>query len=360
MQPLRLDLYRYELPLRHPLPLKTCSLDVRQGVLLHLHTSDGVGWGDAAPLPDFSRESLEEVTEAARSLTALLSAHSLPADPGDPDDSWYGYVDGLDLPAALRFGLELAICNVYADRHDVPPPALFSEYPAASIQLNELIADPAQPTERLVAQLRGTHCTAVKVKVGRTNADAEIRLIHELRRELPSVALRLDANRAWPFDEAIWFLRQIEDCAIDYIEEPLREADRMPELAASCSVPLALDESVSCLSAADLADYDYAEAVVLKPTLLGGVARTIRLVRMCRSMGIRPVITGAYEAGPGTLGLIGLAAGLTPEVPVGLTTYRQLNDDVMHPRLPLDTPHVDVTHLFETRRTLNPDVVDPL
>jgi O-succinylbenzoate synthase len=44
------------------------------------------------------------------------------------------------------------------------------------------------------------------------------------------------------------------------------------------------------------------------PTLLGGVSRTLRFARVASRLGVRPVISSAYESGVGTYGLIALAA----------------------------------------------------
>ena len=63
------DLYRYSLPLRRPLTLKGVTLQRREGLLLRLSGDDGSeGWGETAPLPGFSEESLDEATVQARRL----------------------------------------------------------------------------------------------------------------------------------------------------------------------------------------------------------------------------------------------------------------------------------------------------
>ena len=88
----------------------------------------------------------------------------------------------------------------------------------------------------------------------------------------------------------------------------------------------------------------WASAAVLKPTLLGGVGATIRRAAEARSVGVRPVLSAAFESGVGLRGVAALAAATGAE-PAGLDTYRWLAADVLGP-LPFDRPRVDVVGLF--------------
>jgi len=107
-----------------------------------------------------------------------------------------------------------------------------------------------------------------------------------------------------------------------------------------------------------LVDHAYARAVVLKPTLVGGVSRTLRFAERAALLGMQPIISSAYETGVGTAALVALAAGVGgEEVPAGLDTYRRLAGDVLRPRLTLPAPRVDVraaTPREIVRRLLRP------
>jgi O-succinylbenzoate synthase len=161
--------------------------------------------------------------------------------------------------------------------------------------------------------------------------------------------LRLDANRAWGFGEAVAFARAVRDVRVEYVEEPLADAALLPRFADDTDLPVALDESLVRMEPEDLEDHRYASAVVLKPTLLGGISRTLRMAEVANRLGIAPVVSSAYEGGVGTLGLISLAATIG-EAPAGLDTYRRLAEDVLRPPLDLDAPHLDVRAALETRR----------
>jgi o-succinylbenzoate synthase len=148
-------------------------------------------------------------------------------------------------------------------------------------------------------------------------------------------------------DAALTFARRIEGVRLDYLEEPLRDPADLAVLWFDTRLPLALDESLENTEPADLQGKGFAAAAVLKPTLLGGVARTLRFATQAHALGIRPVLSGAFESGVAMRGHVALAAA-TGAAPAGLDPYTRLAADVLAPRLPLDRPRVDVPSLFRT------------
>ena len=101
-------------------------------------------------------------------------------------------------------------------------------------------------------------------------------------------------------------------------------------------IAVALDESLLELRPDDLERRGAIGAVVLKPTLPGGVERAREWIARALEMNVRPVVSGCFESGIGTLALAELAWSSTADaVPAGLDTYRWLEADVVRPRIPL-------------------------
>jgi O-succinylbenzoate synthase len=100
----------------------------------------------------------------------------------------------------------------------------------------------------------------------------------------------------------------------------------------------------------ELEGHGYASAAVLKPTLLGGISRTLRFAEYASRLDMQSVISSTYETGVGTVALLALAARVGGGVPAGLDTYRRLDGDVLRPRLDLPAPRVDVRAVARTRR----------
>ena len=96
----------------------------------------------------------------------------------------------------------------------------------------------------------------------------------------------------------------------DSLEEA---AARLPELVGEFGVPVVLDESLAGMESQELEEQRYTRAVVLKPMLVGGILRTMRLAESALRLGMMPVVSSAYKSGVETAELVALAAGSTFE-----------------------------------------------
>jgi o-succinylbenzoate synthase len=356
------ELYRYELPLCEPLALKGMVQRHREGLLLRLNDEGGaVGWGEASPLPGFSRESLDEAARQLRDLASSMVGREITNAWIDPDGNCGRELDSVDLAPSVRFGFELALWDLFAAASGRSLPELVTPHPRATVPVNALIPDPPDKVLEEARRVRSAGYEAVKLKVGRRAVEEDVELVHALYEVLgDAVALRLDANRAWSLEEAEGFARGTAGLRFEYVEEPLADPTLLPTLVGNHGVPVALDESLAGMQPEVLEDHGYARAVVLKPTLLGGVSRTLRFAARASRLGMEPVISSAYETGVGTAALAALAAGVGDEdVPAGLDTYRRLAEDVLRPRLNLPAPRVDVRALAGTRREIDRRLLRP-
>ncbi len=202
----------------------------------------------------------------------------------------------------------------------------------------------------------------VKLKVGGRAVEEDVELVRALHKIVgDDASVRLDANRAWSFDEAATFARRTANVRFEYVEEPLADPSRLSSLARDYGVPVALDESLVGMQPRALEEHGYARAVVLKPTLLGGISPTLRLANRAKQLGITPVISSAYETGVGMLALVALAAGVgDKEVSAGLDTYRRLAGDVLDPRPHLHSARIDVEATIGARRQIDHRLLIPI
>ena len=337
------DLYRYKLPFSEPVTLKKSILRYREGLLIRLTAQDGsIGWGETAPLPGFSPETLEDATEQLREVASPPTGRELSAD--RPDHT--------NLAPSVRFGLELAAWNLSANSSGKLLPEPVNNAREAAV-VNGLLSGASEGLIEEAERMRVAGYRAVKLKVGGRGVAEDVRLVREVGEALgDGVSLRLDANRAWGFGEALEFGQGLAGVRVEYVEEPLAEPGRLGELAGMWGPAVALDESLVGMGLGDLTGHRYARAVVLKPTLLGGISRTLHFAEKAKALGMKAAISSSYESGVGTGALVALAAAVGDE-PVGLDTYRRLAEDVIEGLLDLPAPSVDVRRALEASRRVD-------
>jgi O-succinylbenzoate synthase len=336
----------YRLRLAEPVVWNGRRRDVREGVLLRLEGDDGaVGWGDAAPLPGFSRETPAEARAALDAAASALVGRDLdPRSLARLDVPAWAALDAAALPSSARFALDLALLDLAAQAAGRPLPQALHPDPAVTLPLNGLLMGEGDAVVAQAGALAAAGYAAVKLKVGRRPVGQDVETVRAVREALgPHVALRLDANRAWAPAEARAFAESVADVGVAYVEEPLRDPAGLPALWADTGLPVALDETLQ-EPGGPAALRGWAAAAVLKPTLVGGLAAALRLAAAARAVGVRPVLSAAFESGVGLRGVAAVAAATGAE-PAGLDTYRWLAEDVLGP-LPLRQPHVDVPRLF--------------
>ena len=327
-------IFRYRLPLTGPLPLAGGVIHERRGVLVRIESDSGAaGWGDVAPLPGFSRETIDA---AELELTAWAERlRGVEYDPrGDSLESCLECMPARVPSAAVRFGLETALACVSRRLVDGAAAELTSFDGKAPV--NGLLAGSREQVLEDAGRLRDAGYRAVKLKVGSRPVVEDVELTRVVRDAIgDGVALRLDANRSWTLEQAVAFGREIGNGGVEYLEEPLREPEHLREFFEATGIPVALDESLLELRPDDLEGRREVGAVVLKPTLLGGIASARQWVARAAALNIRPVVSSCFESGVGLLALAELVWASTGDtVPAGLDTYRWLDADVVEPRIP--------------------------
>lgn len=363
--------YQYALPLRRPLSLPGGLISERRGLLLCLEGPAGVaGWGEAAPLPGFSKESLEDAAAALARIARTLHGKSLPLSTDLLRDH--------SLPPSVSFALESACLNLMAAREGVPLYRMITDFPPERIRLNALLHGERAEILEKAGTLAVRDYRAAKLKVGGANWRAAAEWVAEVRAALgDAVALRLDANRAWELPDAVAFARAAAEYAIEYIEEPLRDPRLLPDFRAASGMDYALDETLQELGEEAFAPESGARealeasratdriirdacACVWKPTLFHFPNISACIARG-GLLGRPIIISAAYESGVGIATLAQYAAAFSgPERPVGLDTYAWLADDILETPLPIPSAEADPALLAEYAHNVMTGVLEPL
>ncbi|OQW97543.1 MAG: o-succinylbenzoate synthase, partial [Verrucomicrobia bacterium A1] len=321
-----MDVVPYEVRLREPLQTGSRRIDRREGVLVRVESTAGAeGWGDAAPLPGFSVESRPQAEQELRDLAVRMVGLDIQS-PADLDR-----LPNLRqaLSSSARFAVETALVTAAAAEAGRTPGAWLLGVDADRCTVNALLGNEPLTWPVAAARRAAEGFVSIKLKVGRRPVDVELAAVRAAAAAAPAVRWRLDANRAWTGAEALAFARGLAGLPVDYVEEPLRAGETLPA-GWPRTVGIACDESLQSYD--DVPDpVPPVVAWVLKPTLAGGLARSLARMRQARRCGCEVVFSAAYESGVGVrmLGELAAATG----IPAGLDTYRLLAEDVLEPRL---------------------------
>ncbi len=343
------ELFKYAIPFVEELRVKDRQLVTRSGVIVKLTSDEGaVGYGEIAPLPGYSPETLEVALQEATSLAGALSGQAVPDGLEILDGGFERWVMGRVKAPSVKFGFELAVLRMLAHARNVPLRRLLEPGASDVVHVAGLLNGNLGEIRKKASFLLNEGYRAVKLKVGRYALADDIRTTLWLREHLgETVSLRLDGNRAWSFDTALEYAREVTKCFIEFIEEPLADPSRLDEFTAVFGTRIALDESLIELPVEALQAKSHLAAVILKPTVLG-LERSVRFGRRAQALGVIPVLSSSFESGLGLSALAELAAVVQPEgVPAGLDTYEWLDDDVFSERAPLRKPTLDLPMLSE-------------
>lgn len=309
----------------------------REGLVLRVECEDGTaGLGEVSPLPGFGGGRLADCLAVLR----RWAGHFVGLTPEQGRLQLARLAEHHTHVPALLFGLETALLEAEARRRDLPLAALLARPRRRSVAVNATVAvadDAAAADAARDAVADGFRC--VKLKVGMADSvGAEVARLERVRDAIgPGVELRADANGAWSVDRAIAVLSAARGVGLALVEQPVPRDDLvgLARVRREAGVPVAADEAVGSLAdARAVLAAGAADALVLKPTVVGGLKLCRWIVDEAEPVGVDVIVTSTLEAGIGVAAALQLAATLHDSAPTsGLATGPLLRADLL--RAPL-------------------------
>ncbi len=314
--------------------------------------------GEIAPLPFFSRERLTDALSQTRLVLRELSQRDWP-DSATDDWRHSELFTRLDsLYHSVGFGLSTALLQLAATRKKVALHTLVDSTAPDTVNINALLVGTADEIVARARSLNSSGFRAAKLKVGLGSISDDIDLVRKVRGILiPEISLRLDANRRWTPEQALEFLTAIRDTEIEYIEEPVNNLRRLPELHNSVSTRVALDESLPEYFATGMQARFIPNAVIVKPTLLGGWGRCLSLSHWTHEKHVMLVVSSSFESGIGLRALASMAAVISADTPCGLDTSSWFAEDLIAAGLPIHQGHCFLPDLAATWSSIRADLL---
>lgn len=208
---------------------------------------------------------------------------------------------------SIRFGLETAMIDLAHGGSGMLFDTRFTrgEMP---ICINGLVwmGDYQFMLQQIEDKMKGGY-KVIKIKVGAIDFEKELELISHIRElhDASQLTIRLDANGAFSFAEALWKLERLAKYDIHSMEQPIKAGNvaNMRDICAHSPIPIALDEEL-------IGHHRYQERmvlmetirpayIILKPSLLGGFAACNEWIKVCNTYKVGYWITSALESNIG-------------------------------------------------------------
>jgi L-alanine-DL-glutamate epimerase-like enolase superfamily enzyme len=136
-----------------------------------------------------------------------------------------------------------------------------------------------------------------KIKLGTKN-DATI--MRSLRKQTDAV-LRVDANAGWTLEQALDLIPALNECGVEFIEQPLAKenSDGMKVLFEKSPIPLIADES--CVFEKDVEKcHGLFHGVNIKLTKCSGLTPALRMIETARKLGMKVMAGSMNESSIGS------------------------------------------------------------
>ncbi len=333
-----ITLHRYDVQFVRPFVTSTFTLQSRTGLILTGEASGGaVGLGEISPLAGFSRETIDECVASAKEMVSMICGEAVP----DSREKLRFWSDRhFNAPPSVVFGFETMLVDLAAQAAGVTMAQWYRKSAATQVKINAVIASAILESE-VSSKYRQGYRT-FKLKVGSLPVKEEIERIAVLRKVVgPEAKIRLDANRAYTLTDALDLNQAIETYKIDYIEEPLRNADleTLAQLRRQSSISVAIDETLievyncrkdsSTLPLQDAAELGSFDVAIIKPSLMGGIGRTIEFCERLIESRKRIVVTSALDTGIGVTTALHIACALQLPDACGLDTAGVLENHLV-------------------------------
>lgn len=172
----------------------------------------------------------------------------------------------------------------------------------------------------------GFNC--IKMKIGAIDFESELSIIKHIRQHYSKddITIRVDANGAFTYKDAIQKLQQLSKYDIHSIEQPIAagQQEQMAKLCLSTPLPIALDEELIGIhnysNKKKLLETINPQYIILKPSLIGGIHGTNEWIEIADSLNINWWITSALESNIGLNAIAQYTATTNNPLPQGLGT----------------------------------------
>lgn len=337
----QIELFAIELPLYEPFIISYASYDTMPSLIVKITLKNGVvGYGEGVADEHVTGESMYGAYEMIEKILAprLLGMNPLHMEAihGVMNDAIYA------APTA-KAALDIACYDAAAKSLGIPVYDLLGgrfheEFPITHVLS---IQEPDVMAQEAVKKLKEGY-RSFKMKVGSNMLD-DVKRIKAVRTAVgPDISIRVDVNQGWKNSAtAIQALTMVEDCYLDWIEQPIAADDinGMVEIKQKTPIPVMIDEGLRGIKEMrSIIEKNAAHKVNIKLMKCGGIYPANKLAILAEMANIDCQVGSMVESSVGSAAGYHVAFSKKSMTSVELTGPLKYSKDIGN--LPYDIPYI--------------------
>ena len=287
---------KYSLNFKQPAGTSRGVLKQKDSYFIKLEQDGSTGLGECGLLRGLSADDRPDYEDFLSTLCADIQASANPK----------ALLPSLEEWPSVQAGLEMALLDLESEQHILYPSDFTDGYERQAI--NGLIW--MGNVDFMLQQLREKieqGFLVIKMKIGALQIEDELNILKRIRSQYGQheIQLRVDANGAFTPQTAPAILDELYKLKIHSIEQPIK-AGNWKEMAKLCKenpMPIALDEEVIGVynreQKIEMLETIKPRFIILKPSFLGGFAKSEEWIDLAESRGIGWWVTSALESNYG-------------------------------------------------------------
>lgn len=336
------------LPMLKPVIMAGEEIRRADNVLVRMEADCGtLGWGEAAPAPMHTGDTLEGIVAAVQHLQPAL----LGRDPRDITGALVAMDHRMYGNHGAKAGIEIALHDLAGKLNGTPVHALLGTKMRSRIPLLSVIGGGDADGDVRDAQIKKqAGVTAYKIKVGIDGPERDAARTREICKVLGNeMLISADANQGYTTEQALIYIRAVNGAGLDFFEQPVAadDLDGMAKIAAVTDIAIGADEGIH--SVQDIENHhrhNAARGVSLKAIKLGGLRGVKQASELCDRLGMDVNIS--CKTGESSIACAAAlhAAAVVPNIAWALTlTHTGLAEDVVTAPLQVAKGHATLADL---------------
>jgi L-alanine-DL-glutamate epimerase-like enolase superfamily enzyme len=300
-----IEYFRLDMPLAIPYTIAYETVSKTSNIILKLNTDKGItGWGCAAPDPEVTGETAEDVISNIKNVVEGLLKGVSPFQIAKFTHQLKQLCPKASSTMAM---VDMALYDLMARKAKLPLYQLLGGY---RNEIPTSITIGILPLKECVDQ---THYylkkgfTIIKLKGG-INLEEDIEKITKMREKHGNeFLLRFDANQGYTPAESIHFIKKMKNANIEIFEQPTKQKKeaQLGEVTQNTNVPVMADESIKTLKDAfRLASNNLIDMVNIKIMKVGGILESQHINSVAKAAGMEVMVGCIDECA------LGISAGL--------------------------------------------------